>query len=128
MRTYCIIGDPVSHSLSPAMHNVAKSLSMDDVYIAYRVSSHELESSIESLRSIKISGFNVTIPHKTAVLQYLDEVDLMSRKAGAVNTVASITGKFKGFNTDIQGFIQPLCNHNIDFKGLSTPLRCRWFG
>ena len=51
----------------------------------------------------------------------LDEVDLMSRKAGAVNTVASITGKFKGFNTDIQGFIQPLYNHNIDFKGLSTP-------
>ena len=69
MRTYCIIGDPVSHSLSPAMHNVIKSLSLDDVYIAYRVSSHELESSIESLRSIKISGFNVTIPHKTAVLQ-----------------------------------------------------------
>ena len=123
MRTYCIIGDPVSHSLSPAMHNAAfKSLSMDDVYIAYRVSSHELESSIESLRSIKISGFNVTIPHKTAVLQYLDEVDLMSRKAGAVNTVASITGKFKGFNTDIQGFLRPLYNHNIDFKGLSVLL------
>ena len=120
MRTYCIIGDPVSHSLSPAMHNLAfKSLSLDDVYIAYRVSSHELESSIESLRSIKISGFNVTIPHKTAVLQYLDEVDLC-HAAGAVNTVASITGKFKGFNTDIQGFLRPLYNHNIDFKGLST--------
>ena len=123
MRTYCIIGDPVSHSLSPAMHNAAfKSLSLDDVYIAYRVSSHELESSVESLRSVKISGFNVTIPHKTAVLQYLDEVDLMSRKAGAVNTVASINGKFKGFNTDIQGFIQPLLNRNIDFNGLSVLL------
>ncbi|MGH9977047.1 MAG: shikimate dehydrogenase [Nitrososphaeraceae archaeon] len=123
MRTYCIIGDPVSHSLSPAMHNAAfKSLSLDDVYIAYRVSSHELESAVESLRSVKISGFNVTIPHKTAVLKYLDEVDLMSRKAGAVNTVASINGKFKGFNTDIQGFIQPLVNRNIDFKGLSVLL------
>ena len=123
MRTYCIIGDPVSHSLSPAMHNAAfKSLSMDDVYIAYKVSSHELESSVESLRSVKISGFNVTIPHKTAVLQYLDEVDLISRKSGAVNTVASINGKFKGFNTDIQGFIQPLLNRNMDFKGLSVLL------
>jgi shikimate dehydrogenase len=123
MRTYCIIGDPVSHSLSPAMHNAAfKSLAMDDVYIAYKVSSHELESSVESLRSVKISGFNVTIPHKTAVLQYLDEVDLISRKAGAVNTVASINGKFKGFNTDIQGFIQPLLNRNMDFKGLSVLL------
>jgi shikimate dehydrogenase len=119
MRTYCIIGDPVNHSLSPAMHNAAfRSLSLDNVYIAYKVSSHELESSVESLRSIKISGFNVTIPHKTAVLQYLDEVDLLSRKAGAVNTVASMGGKFKGFNTDIQGFLQPLLNRSIDFKGL----------
>lgn len=123
MRTYCLIGDPVSHSLSPAMHNAAfKSLSMDDVYIAYKVSSHELESSVESLRSVKISGFNVTIPHKIAVLQYLDEVDLLSRKAGAVNTVASIDGRFKGFNTDIQGFLQPLLNRGIDFRGLSVLL------
>jgi shikimate dehydrogenase len=123
MRTYCIIGDPVSHSLSPAMHNAAfKSLSMDDVYIAYKVSSHELESSVESLRSVKISGFNVTIPHKIAVLQYLDEVDLLSRKAGAVNTVASIDGRFKGFNTDIQGFLQPLLSRGIDFRGLSVLL------
>lgn len=123
MRTYCIIGDPVSHSLSPAMHNAAfKSLSMDDVYIAYKVSSHELESSVESLRSVNISGFNVTIPHKIAVLQYLDEVDLLSRKAGAVNTVASIDGRFKGFNTDIQGFLQPLLNRGIDFRGLSVLL------
>ena len=123
MRTYCIIGDPISHSLSPAMHNAAfKSLSMDDVYIAYKVSSHELESSVESLRSVKISGFNVTIPHKIAVLQYLDEVDLLSRKAGAVNTVASIDGRFKGFNTDIQGFLQPLLNRGIDFRGLSVLL------
>lgn len=123
MRTYCIIGDPVSHSLSPAMHNAAfKSLSMDDVYIAYKVSSHELESSVESLRSVKISGFNVTIPHKITVLQYLDEVDLLSRKAGAVNTVASIDGRFKGFNTDIQGFLQPLLNRGIDFRGLSVLL------
>jgi shikimate dehydrogenase len=123
MRTYCIIGDPVSHSLSPAMHNAAfKSLSMDDVYIAYKVSSHELESSVESLRSVKISGFNVTIPHKIAVLQYLDEVDLLSRKAGAVNTVTSIDGRFKGFNTDIQGFLQPLLNRGIEFRGLSVLL------
>lgn len=123
MRTYCIIGDPVSHSLSPAMHNAAfKSLSMDDVYIAYKVSSHELESSVESLRSVKISGFNVTIPHKIAVLRYLDEVDLLSRRAGAVNTVASIDGRFKGFNTDIQGFLQPLLNRGIDFRGLSVLL------
>ena len=121
MRTYCIIGDPVSHSLSPAMHNAAfKSLSMDNVYIAYKVASNELESSVESLRSIDISGFNVTIPHKSAILRYLDEVDLISSKAGAVNTVTNNNGKFKGFNTDVQGFLQPLLNRSIDFKGFSV--------
>jgi shikimate dehydrogenase len=120
MRTYCIIGDPVSHSLSPAMHNAAfKSLSLDNVYIAYKVASNELESSVESLRSIDISGFNVTIPHKSAILRYLDEVDLISSKAGAVNTVTNHNGKFKGFNTDVQGFLQPLLDRSIDFKGLS---------
>jgi shikimate dehydrogenase len=121
MLTYCIIGDPVSHSLSPAMHNAAfRSLSLDSVYIAFKVPSHELESSVESLRSVKMAGFNVTIPHKTTVLKYLDEVDFLSRKAGAVNTVANISGKFKGFNTDIQGFVQPLLNRGMDFKGLSV--------
>lgn len=123
MRMYCIIGDPVSHSLSPAMHNAAfRSLSLDNVYIAYKVASSELESAIESLRSVRMSGFNVTIPHKTAVLQYLDEVDYLSRKAGAVNTVVGNDGKFKGYNTDIQGFLQPLVNRRTDFKGLSVLL------
>lgn len=123
MRTYCIIGDPVSHSLSPAMHNAAfKSLGLDYVYIAYRVAGSELEASIESLRSVKIAGFNVTIPHKTTVLQYLEEIDVLSSRAGAVNTVMSINGKFKGFNTDIQGFVQPLLNRGINFKGMSVLL------
>lgn len=123
MRTYCIIGDPVSHSLSPAMHNAAfKSLGLDYVYIAYRVAGSELEASIESLRSVKIAGFNVTIPHKTTVLQYLEEIDVLSSRAGAVNTVMSINGKFKGFNTDIQGFVQPLLNRGINFNGMSVLL------
>ena len=123
MKTYCIIGDPVSHSLSPAMHNAAfKSLSLDNVYIAYKVASHELESSVESLRSINISGFNVTIPHKSTILRYLDEIDLISSEAGAVNTVTNIDGKLTGSNTDVEGFLQPLLNRSIDFKGLSVLL------
>lgn len=123
MRTYCIIGDPVSHSLSPAMHNAAfRSLSLDNIYIAYKVASGELESAIESLRSVRISGFNVTIPHKTAVSKYLDDVDYLSRKAGAVNTVVGNDGEFKGYNTDVQGFLQPLINRRTDFKGLTVLL------
>lgn len=123
MRTYCVIGDPVSHSLSPAMHNAAfKALCLDCVYIAYRVPSDELEASLASLRSIKIYGFNVTIPHKTTVMQYMDRVDDNARKAGAVNTVMNFDDKFKGFNTDIEGFIRPLLNRGIDLKGISVLL------
>jgi shikimate dehydrogenase len=123
MRTYCIIGDPVSHSLSPAIHNAAfKSLNLDYVYIAYRVTSDELEASIASLRSVEIAGFNVTIPHKTKVIRYLEEVDGLANNAGAVNTVVNLDGRFKGYNTDVEGFIQPLLNRTIDLRDMSVLL------
>jgi shikimate dehydrogenase len=123
MRTFCIIGDPVNHSLSPAMHNAAfKSLNLDYLYIAYRVTSSELEASIASLRSVKVAGFNVTIPHKTKVIGYLEEVDGLANSAGAVNTVVNLDGRFKGYNTDVQGFIQPLFDRGIDLCGKSVLL------
>jgi shikimate dehydrogenase len=123
MRTYCIIGDPVSHSLSPAMHNAAfKSLDLDCVYIAYRVTSNELEASIASLRSVNVAGFNVTIPHKTKVIGYLEEVDGLANSVGAVNTVVNLDGRFKGYNTDVQGFIQPLLDRGIDLCDKSVLL------
>ncbi|MGA7142762.1 MAG: shikimate dehydrogenase, partial [Nitrososphaeraceae archaeon] len=108
-NTYCIIGDPINHSLSPALHNAAfNSLGLDHSYIAYRVSKDELANAIISLKSINIAGFNVTMPHKTAIIEYLDILDSTVERARAVNTVYNNNGKFEAFNTDIVGFITPL--------------------
>ncbi len=118
-KTYCIIGDPVHHSLSPGMQNAAfAALGLNCTYIAFRVPASELAESIESLRAINISGFNVTIPHKVAVIKYLDELDDTAKKAGAVNTVKNIEGLFKGYNTDIYGFIEPLRKRKVRFDGM----------
>jgi shikimate dehydrogenase len=118
IKTYCIIGDPVQHSLSPLMQNAAFSaLGIKSTYISFRVPSKDLKPSIESLKSIGIAGFNVTIPHKMSILQYLDELDETASKSNAVNTVINDTGKLIGYNTDMYGFIQPLYRRNIDFKG-----------
>ncbi|NWG37213.1 shikimate dehydrogenase [Nitrososphaera sp.] len=123
VKTYCIIGDPVHHSLSPGMQNAAfNALGLNCTYIAFRVPTSELEASIQSLRSIKIAGFNVTIPHKVAVMKYLDELDATAKKAGAVNTVNNIEGVFKGYNTDMHGFIEPLRRRKVDFEGMSVLL------
>lgn len=122
-RTYCIIGDPITHSLSPGMQNAAfNALGLNCTYIAFRVPASELKESIESLRSINISGFNVTVPHKVEVTKYLDELDNTAKKAAAVNTVNNIEGIFKGYNTDIHGFIEPLHRRHVDFGGMQILL------
>lgn len=119
IKTYCIIGDPVQHSLSPLMQNSAFSaLGIKSSYISFRVPSRDLKTSIESLKSIGIAGFNVTIPHKISILPYLDELDITASKSNAVNTVKNEGGKLIGYNTDLYGFIQPLYKRNIDFKGI----------
>ena len=122
-KTYCIIGDPINHSLSPAMQNAAfNALGLNCAFIAFRVRATELKESIESLRSINISGFNVTVPHKVDVMKYLDELDSTAKKAAAVNTVNNIEGIFKGYNTDIHGFIEPLHRRHVDFGGMEVLL------
>lgn len=122
-KTYCIIGDPIDHSLSPAMHNAAfNSLGLNCIYIAFRVPKGELEVSLHSLRATNISGFNVTIPHKVDIIPYIEELDPSAKKANAVNTVQYIGGTFKGYNTDVQGFIEPLRKRHISLNGMKILL------
>ena len=121
IKTYCIIGDPVQHSLSPVMQNSAFSaLGIKSSYISFRVPNRELKTSIESLKSIGIAGFNVTIPHKISILPYLDILDNTASKTNAVNTVKNEGGQLIGYNTDLYGFIQPLYKRKIDFKGIKV--------
>jgi len=118
-KTYCVIGDPIQHSLSPGMQNAAfAALGLNCTYIAFRVPANELKESIESLRSIDVSGFNVTVPHKVEVMKHLDELDASAKKVAAVNTVNNIEGIFRGYNTDIDGFIEPLHRRQIEFDGM----------
>lgn len=117
-KTYCIIGDPIDHSLSPAIHNAAfTALGLNCCYIAFRVQEGQLKNSMDSLRAINIGGFNVTMPHKVTVLNYVDRPDKIVEMVGAANTVNNEGGKFYAYNTDVVGFIEPLHQRKIDLNG-----------
>jgi shikimate dehydrogenase len=110
-----IIGDPIEHTVSPAMHNAAfKKLGLDYVYVPFRVSQEELGEAVDGLRALSITGFNVTIPHKVAIMPMLDVLDPLAEKIGAVNTVVNHEGKLKGYNTDAAGFLQALLEKGIE--------------
>ena len=117
VKTYAVIGDPIDHSLSPNIHNAAfKELELDCTYIAYRIPKGELEEGIEALKKINIAGFNVTIPHKVEMMKYLDKVDEDCSIIGATNTVTFANGILKGYNTDMEGFLEPIKKRNIEIK------------
>lgn len=102
-----VIGDPVGHSLGPAMHNAAlKAMGYPAVYLAFHVT--DVAGAITAVRSLKISGLSVTIPHKVAVMGCLDEIDDLARQIGAVNTVVNRDGCLEGVNTDCFGAVSAL--------------------
>ncbi|MBN3033052.1 MAG: shikimate dehydrogenase [Candidatus Saganbacteria bacterium] len=104
-----LIGYPLGHSVSPAMHNAAfKELGLDYEYIPFEVEPEDLAQALPGLRALHIAGFNVTIPHKEAVVPLLDDVTKLARTIGAVNTVVNQEGKLIGYNTDGPGFIESL--------------------
>jgi shikimate dehydrogenase len=120
-KTYCIIGDPIDHSLSPAIYNAAfNTLGLNCSYIAFRVQESQLKNSLDSLRAINIGGFNVTMPHKVKVLDHVDTHDKTVQLVGAANTVDNDDGKFCAYNTDVMGFIKPLHHRKIDFNGFEV--------
>jgi len=116
-KTFAVIGDPIDHSLSPIIHNAAfKELGMDCTFIAYRIPRGELDAGIEALKKIKIAGFNVTLPHKIEMMDYLDKIDESCSVIGAVNTVSNVDGVLKGYNTDMDGFLEPIKKRDIRLK------------
>src|SRR5690242_21217892 len=116
-KTFAVIGDPIDHSLSPAIHNAAFGfLRMDCTYIAYRIPKGELARGIDALKKIQISGFNVTIPHKIEMMRFLGEADENCKTIGATNTVVNKDNSLKGYNTDMDGFLDPIKKRNIDCK------------
>ncbi len=104
-----IFGYPIEHTFSPLMHNAAFSaLGLDYCYIPFEVQPEDLKSAVESIRALNIRGVNITVPHKEAVIKYLDGLSKEARLICAVNTIENRGGKLIGHNTDGRGFIKSL--------------------
>jgi shikimate dehydrogenase len=117
-RVCGLIGNPVEHSMSPAMHNAAYcETGLDYIYLPFRVAENNLPGAIAGLRSLNFRGLNVTIPHKVAVIPLLDELEPMAQKIGAVNTIVNDNGCLKGYNTDAGGFIKSMTEKGINPSG-----------
>lgn len=112
-----VMGFPVSHSLSPVMHNAAiASMGLDYVYVPFPIPVEDLPAAIAGLKAIKsVQGFNLTIPHKVEVIPLLDEVLPIAKAVGAVNTVKRVGDRWIGTNTDVAGFLSPLKQLNCDW-------------
>ena len=105
---------PVGHSLSPIMHNtVFEALDMDWVYLPLGTRPGDLEAAIHGLRALSFEGCNISVPYKTEVIQYLDEIEDTARKMNAVNTIHNHDGKLIGYNTDAPGFIRHLTSEGV---------------
>ncbi len=104
-----IFGYPIRHSISPAMHNAAFArLGIDAVYSAWETTPDGLAAGVASLRNEDYLGANVTVPHKQAVMEHLDDIDDLATRIGAVNTIVNQEGQLLGSNTDALGFINSL--------------------
>ncbi|MCL2141160.1 MAG: shikimate dehydrogenase, partial [Dehalococcoidia bacterium] len=110
-----IVGSPVTHSLSPVIHNAAfKHMGLDYLYLSFDTPHGNLQSRLAEIREYSYRGVNVTIPNKVAVLPFLDKLEPLARRIGAVNTIVNQKGSLKGYNTDAGGFMLPLLS--IGFK------------
>ena len=109
---------PIRHSSSPAMHNEAfRKLGYDYAYLAFEVDNDSLEDAVKGLRALKLRGSNVSMPNKTVIHKYLDEISPAAKLCGAVNTVVNDNGKLIGHITDGIGYMQSLKEENIDIIG-----------
>lgn len=113
-----ILGYPIEHTASPCMHNAAfKALKLGWEYIPFEVKPQQLKLAMKSIRTLGMQGVNVTIPHKKAVVPFLDELSDEAEFIGAVNTIVRKGNKLIGYNTDGEGFIKALEEENISYIG-----------
>jgi len=112
-----VIGNPVEHSLSPAIHNAAfEKLGLNFVYLAFRV--EDLPAAIRGIRALgNVRGFSVTIPHKVGIIPLLDEVETTARHIGSVNTIVVENATLRGYNTDASGALRALRDAGVTVKG-----------
>ncbi|MGM7635690.1 shikimate dehydrogenase [Bacillus sp. Hm123] len=108
-KLFGVIGDPIAHSMSPVMHHSAfAALSVDGYYHPFHIKPDDLADAVKGMKAIGVEGFNVTIPHKTAIIPLLDKVDPLAEAIGAVNTVVREEDQWVGYNTDGLGYVRAL--------------------
>lgn len=122
-RLIALLGDPVSHSLSPAMHNAAfDQYGLDFAYVPLRVQAAGLKTALDALRVFNFRGANVTLPHKTAVIPHLDQLSEIARVIGAVNTIVNEDGRLIGTTTDPEGFLEGYREQGHSFIGQAVAI------
>ncbi|MBI5234919.1 MAG: shikimate dehydrogenase [Deltaproteobacteria bacterium] len=108
-RIIGIFGDPIEHTLSPAIQNAAiEESGVDLVYVPFHVTADGLKAAVNGIRALDMAGVNVTIPHKERVVKLLDDVDPLASLIGAVNTIVNVEGRLIGYNTDGYGYVESL--------------------
>lgn len=117
-RTCGLIGNPVEHTLSPAIHNTLAELTDTKLcYVPLKVEEGQLEAAVKGAYALNLLGTNVTVPYKSDVIPFLKEIDPLAERIGAVNTLVQMEGGYKGYNTDMPGLYRAMCSDGVQFAG-----------
>lgn len=117
-RTCGLIGNPVEHTMSPAIHNnLAKLTGENLAYVPFRVEEGHLKEAVEGAHALNILGLNVTVPYKQAVIPFLEEMDALAAQIGAVNTLVRTGKGYKGYNTDMPGLYRAMLSDGVTIEG-----------
>ena len=110
-----LVATPIRHSKSPVMHNAAcRALGLDYAYLAFDIQPDQLEDAVKGFKALNVRGWNVSMPYKTTIGQYLDHITPIAKMCGAINTVINDDGVLTGTTTDGVGFIKALKESNLD--------------
>ena len=122
-KLFAVIGDPIGHSLSPVMQNCfINQFGLDAVYMAFHVKNSNLQTCVEGMKSVGIGGLNVTVPHKEAILPFIDAKSEEVLKLGAANTLKNVDGHIEGYVTDPYGFTESIFQNRGRFKDAKVML------
>lgn len=113
-----LMGCPVGHTLSPLIHNtLSELLNMELVYVPFEVEKNRVEAAVRGAYALNLKGLNVTVPHKSAVIPYLSDIDPLAKTIGAVNTLVRTPDGYKGYNTDMPGLYRELQSEGVEIAG-----------
>lgn len=113
-----VLGHPIKHSFSPIMHNKAfELLNLDYIYLPFDIPGEHLKAALKGMHALGIKGFNITLPHKEKIIDYLSDISEEASVIGAVNTVVNENGILHGFNTDVSGILETLNPYKDEIAG-----------